>query len=151
MNDLLYPLIGLITVFIIIIIVRKVLEKTMPIVKSWCAICLANTFTWIALFIMYQFGFYTNLTLIALMMGLTILGLYYTIEKVVSKSLLLFRLPFLLTIIAMGHTILAKSVDFQATLLVGGVWIIFTLLYAYRQSPLLQTTITKLVECCKKW
>ena len=151
MNDLLYPFIGLITVFIIIIIVRKVLEKTNPTVKSWCAICLANTFTWLTLLVMYQYSLYTNLTLIALMMGLTTLGLYYTIEKVVSRPLLLFRLPFLLTLIAMGHTILAKSVDFQATLLVGAVWIIFTLLYAYRQSPLLQTTITKLVECCKKW
>ena len=151
MNDLLYPFIGLITVFIIIIIVKKVLEKTNPTVKSWCAICLANTFTWLALFIMYQYGLYTNLTLIALMMGLTILGLYYTIEKVISNSLLLFRLPFLITLIAMGHTILTKSIDFQATLLIGGMWIIFTLLYAYRQSPWLQTTITKLVECCKKW
>ncbi len=148
MGELFFSLLELVGVFIVVLIGKKIVpERT----KEWCAICIANTITWLTLLLLYQFNMYTNIILIALMMGLTLLGLYYTFEKMVSAPLLVLRLPLLLILIFGGYSILTKTVDFQGLLLVAGIWVIFLILYAYRQNPSFKTTITHLVECCKKW
>jgi cbb3-type cytochrome oxidase subunit 1 len=63
-----------------------------------CAICLAVSLTWAGLLAAYHMGWFGNGLLLGLLMGQSITGIYYLLEKHASEPLLLFRLPLLLSL-----------------------------------------------------
>ena len=82
--------------FFLLLIIKSFIKKT---TEKICAICLAFAITWIVIWILRWKGYFPDGTFIGILMGMTILGIFYTLEKSVKKELTLFRLPFLLTLV----------------------------------------------------
>lgn len=134
--------------FILNLIVKKI--------GGWkfCALCAGVTMTWLILFVFLRIGKFDDATIISLLIGGSIVGIYYLAEKHTREELHLFRLPFFLTLIAVGYELIAwknPTELFSALLLLLILWIISTFFYLFRNKPALRATIDKLLECCKNW
>lgn len=143
-----YILYGVIGLFVLILIVKAFLGK---IGEKICAICLSFSLTWILLLIMYYLGKFENLLLIGLMVGLTILGLFYTWERKVKKQTTIFRLPLLLTLVLAGYYLLTFENLIKEAGLLAILWVLFVIFYFYRNNRKIKGFVDKVVECCKKW
>ena len=139
---------GIIGLFVLILIVKAFLGKKG---EKICAICSAFTLTWILLLVLYYLGIYDNLLLIGLLMGLTILGIYYTWERNVKKDKTIFRLPVLLTLVLTGYYILTLENIIKELIILVVLWVLFLGIYRYRNNIKTKSFIDKIVECCKKW
>ena len=149
MTDIFYILLGMIALFFIFL-VTKGLFKSLK--ENFCAICAAISLTWISLLVLDWIGIFENKVIIALLMGQSILGIYYILEGKVKEELKIFRLPFLLTLIVIGYSLLIISDDLvKDAVLLLLIWLIFILLYFYRNNRKMKHWITKIIECCKKW
>ncbi len=120
--------------------------------RKFCALCAAVMLSWLILLLLYWRDVFAGQLLIALLMGGSIVGIYYVLEKKVTERLTLFRLPFLLTLIITGFSLLkGLSGIITGISFVIMVWIVFISIYIFRQNPRLQKITKKIMECCKKW
>ena len=136
--------------FFVILLVKGVLKKTFK--KDFCAICAAVSLTWISLLVLYWLKLFDNKVILALLMGESIVGIFYLVEAKVRKELTLFRLPFLLTLVVVGYSLIEVPNDLVkiiVSLII--LWVIFTLAYFYRNNSKTSSLINKIVECCKRW
>lgn len=147
--NLLYILWTIVILFIVIIAIKSILKN--KINSNLCAICLAFSLTWIYSLILYYLDMFDNILVIGLMMGMTILGIFYTVERNVKKELTLFRLPFLLSLFLAGYYLLTFDNLFNEILILVLIWIIFGILYIYRNNKSFRQITNKIIECCKKW
>lgn len=141
---------SMIGLFVIILVLKQLTKELIN--KEFCVLCATISLTWISLLILHWNGLFDNPSLIALLMGGSIVGIYYLVERRVKKELLLFRLPFFLTQIFVGYLLLKPSLDlWKSALLLLLLWSLFTISYISRNSPLFQKKVKQLIECCKRW
>ena len=78
-----------------------------------CAICASISSTWISMLaLLYVYGpLVVDRTTIALFMGMSILAVYYLVEKKYAAEYGLFRLPFLLTLTYVGFLLLSPVTE----------------------------------------
>ena len=146
MEPLTIILIGITILFFLLLAIKKAFN-----IKPLCPICLSVTLTWMALLILYFTKTWVlDKTIIAIMMGMTSLGIYYKLENKVQEKLTLFRLPFILTAIFITYSVLQGFK--QSTLIfILIIWLLFTLLYFLRNIKSFKSLSSKIIECCKKW
>ncbi|MFH1325369.1 MAG: hypothetical protein ABIH49_01190 [archaeon] len=113
---------------------------------KFCVICASVSLTWIVLLILYFLGIFTDKIIIAILMGMSALGLFY----LVYDKLSVFKLPFILTLIALIYFILEKF-ELNTVYFLAILWFFFTLIYFFKSNKNLQVFANKLVECCRKW
>lgn len=142
-------LFGIIVLFFLILVVRIFLPRKVK--GKICSICLASSLTWISLLVLYYLGKFDDVLIIALLMGMTLLGVFYIWERNVKKSLTFFRLPFLLSLIIAGYYVLTLKNVFREIVLLIVLWLIFGVIYFYRANLGFKKFVDKVVECCKKW
>lgn len=118
---------------------------------GWCVVCLAVSSTWLGLFVAYRAGWFTDPLLLALLMGMSVTGLYYWLEKQTPKMLLLFRLPALLTLAYLFYSALTWRVQVPAGLFLVGLWVIFGTIYSLRTASGIKHAVKKLIDCCSNW
>ena len=137
-----------ISVLFFILLGIKVLTKS-----QLCSICLSVSLTWILLLILYWRGTFQDTILLALLMGQSILGIYYLIESKVKKNLLLFRLPFLLTLTFIFYSLLIKSISqfSEAIIFLVSIWLGFFIIYIFKTDLRLQKLMKQIIDCCKRW
>src|SRR3989338_1960123 len=146
MEELLLVLMMIACIFILLLFLQKLWNI------KFCALCGAVAVSWVTLLLLYRAGIFSNRFLIALLVGQTIVGIYYVVEKKISKQLTLFRLPFLLTLIVLGFSLLEFNVNtISSILFVAIIWILFIFIYFFRQHRKLKNITKKMIECCKKW
>lgn len=146
----LFPILGSIAVlFVVLLIFKDVIMKNK---LKFCVICVAVSLTWITLLVLFFLKKFTNTTLIAILMGQSILGIYYLLEKRVKEDLKLFRLPFLLSAIVVGYSFFDIADDI-AKIVISLVilWAFFIFLYLYRSKPRVNKFVKKIIACCKDW
>ena len=115
-----------------------------------CAICAAVSATWLSLLGLYLLGKFEDKIIIAILAGQSVVGIYYFLEKKVSEKLLVFRLPFLLTLTAVIYLIFSGiKYVIGLTLLLIFIWIVMAFLFIYSSNPKLNALVNKIVECCK--
>ena len=120
--------------------------------KEYCVICTSFSLTWIFLIFLYWFGYFDDLILLAILIGMTILGIYYTLEEKVGKPLLVFRLPFLLSLVTLFYSLLSFSYSlFPVFLLLAILWAMFVIVFFYQNNMALKDFTHRLIECCKRW
>ena len=102
------------------------------------------------LLVLFWNGYFQDKVLLGLLIGQSLIGIYYLLEQKVPKRITLFRLPFLLSMILAAYTLLEHFV-LLAAFFVGALWFIFGLIYIFRIHPSLSAWATKIIECCKKW
>jgi len=139
MEPLLLSLTGITILFFLFLIMRNLSKKI-------CAICLAVSLSWIILLTFYFWGYFLDKTIIAILMGMSVLGLFYMFYEELS----VFKLPFILTLIFIIYSVL-ESFSINSLYLLIILWIFFFIVYIFRKNPSLKYGINKLIECCKKW
>jgi hypothetical protein len=142
-------LLGIIILFFVVLITKQFFSKALK--EKTCAICVAVAITWVFLLVLFYLDKFENTLIIALLMGMTLLGIFYIFERNVKKELTLFRLPFLLTLIVVGYFLLTFENLIKELVLLAVIWFVFLLIYGYRNSACLKKFVDKIVECCKKW
>jgi hypothetical protein len=123
-------------------------------VTQWkfCVICVSVGITWMALLVLYWLGLFNQPVIIAVLMGQTIVGLYYFLENKTEEGLHIFRLPLLLTLTLAALAALGVTTGLLHGLsLVALLWIALSLLYFYRQSPKTKIVVDRIIACCKDW
>lgn len=137
----------LITGLFCILLISKRFSKRL----NYCAICVAVTLTWILLLVASWFHIFESRAIIAILMGQTIVGVYYLFEKKVSAELLIFRLPVLATATYALYSLLTLTFYIDASLVLVILWIITGTLYTYRANPIIKDKVKALIECCGSW
>ncbi|MEM4295962.1 MAG: hypothetical protein QXS91_04125 [Candidatus Anstonellales archaeon] len=152
--NLFYITLAITLLFFVLLIVKAVINKFKKF--DFCVICASVSLTWLFLLVLFYLGLYGNIVLIALLMGGSVVGLFYFIERKIAKTknkeLTLFRLPFLLTLIFIAYTLLFYSYfDIRVVYLLALLWLLFFFIFLYRKNPKLKKIINKIIECCKRW
>lgn len=148
-NSLFFALSMITVLFFLLLLIKSILGKKLK--ENFCVLCLSVSLSWIFLLILYFFDLFNNILIIALLMGLTILGIYYRIENKIKNELKLFRLPFLLSLIFIAYSLLSKTIEIKNILLLSILWIFFLFVYSYRKNKKINFLMNKILECCKKW
>jgi len=145
MESLFYAIIGIIGLFFILLILKNILNF-----KKLCVLCVSVSLTWIVLLILFLTNIFTDKIIIAILMGHTSLGIFYLWEKNVREKFKIFRLPLLLTFIFIIYAVL-ENFEFNSLLLILGLWIVFSLIYLFRNNKKFSKVAKKLIECCRNW
>lgn len=125
-------------------------------IKKWlpftvCVICLSISLTWVTLLTLYHTSIIDSPVLVAMLMGQSVLGIYYLVEKRVPEHLTIFRLPFLLTLTLIAYTSISLDLSLATIALVIALWGGIMFLYIYRQRPQVNSFVKKMIDCCSKW
>ncbi len=130
---------------------------TLLLIKSitgwkFCVICTSVGITWIGLLLAYWLGRFEQPLIIAVLMGQSIVGAYYFLERKIDEYWHVFRLPFLLTATLAALVMLGMHVDVPAALsLLGILWVALSLLLLYRQNPKTKAVVDRIIACCRDW
>ncbi len=148
MIDLFIIFAGIVVLFLVLLILKSIFLKKFDV----CTLCVTVSLSWIILLVLNHLGQFDDKVIIALLMGGSLVGIFYLVERKIKEEMTLFRLPFFSTLVLIGYSLL----DFSAELLsVGfflvGLWFVFWILYIYRTNSLFKTKVQKMVECCKRW
>lgn len=147
MDNLLLVLITLTATFFILLGLKELFKQIIK--REFCVICVAVFFTWIILLALYKSGLFNDIIIISLLVGETVLGIFYLLESKVNDNLKIFRLPALLTLISASYFLLAKNNILNSFIFLSILWIVFIFLYFYRNNSKIKSIIERLIECCK--
>jgi len=142
---------------VLVLLVIAVLFIALLVVKSmtgwkFCVICTSVSLTWIALLVLYWLGLFDQPVIAAVLMGQSVTGLYFLLEKKTSEELHVFRLPLLLTLTLAAFVVLGVSTDLVYGLsLLAVLWVVLSLLYLYRENPKTRIAVDRIIACCRDW
>jgi hypothetical protein len=142
---------------VLVLLVIAILFIALLVVKSiagwkFCVICTSVSVTWIALLVLYRLGLFDQPLIVAVLMGQSIMGLYYLLEKKTNEELHIFRLPLLLTLTLAAFMLLGVSADLVYGLsLLAVLWFVLSLLYLYRENPKTRIVVDRIIACCRDW
>lgn len=131
-----------IVAFFVILLIKSLIKK------EFCAICVAVSLTWIFLLILNKLSLFDNKIVIAVLMGQSVLGIFYLAEKKAQNNLKFFRLPFLLTLTFVAYSVIGEFVFSVAKLLLG-LWLFFLAIFLYRNNAKVNVFVEKIIACCK--
>lgn len=147
MENITLILIGISALFFILLLVKEIFNKRK---KKFCAICTAVSLTWIILLVLYFLDIFNDKIILALLIGHTSLGIFYLVENKVKEKFKLFRLPFLLTLIILFYYLIQGFI-FESLLFIIILWVLFILIYSFKNNKGLNLFAKKIIECCKRW
>lgn len=120
--------------------------------KRFCVVCASVGLTWLTFLVLYRLGYFQDEVLLALLMGQSILGLYYLAERNVGEKLHLFRLPFLLSLTLIAHVAISPSWQvLQVIWLLLVLWVAFVGVYVSRKVPGVRQFVENVIKCCRDW
>lgn len=142
--------IAIIAGFFVLLIVKKILDGK-KFAKKVCALCGAVTMVWITLLLLLWTGIYTNKTMVALLMGGSVVGILYSAEQHLKERLKLFRLPFYLSLLLVSYVAINGALDLPSFGIIVFVWIVFILLYIYQRDARFKGIVDRIIACCRDW
>lgn len=152
MKDPLFLIFGAISLIFIFLLMVKALGKW-----KFCVLCGSIGLSWLALLIVYWLNIFHNPLIIALLVGNSVVGIYYLVERKIAEKFHLFRLPFFLTLLFVGYWLISWPSIFAvdqllptgALLLV--LWLIFCWVFLSRHNAKLKSFVSQIINCCKNW
>lgn len=148
MSGVFYIFSAITAVFFVLLIAKELFAKKTRL----CLVCVSVSLTWIALLALYKKGIFDDVVILSLLMGQSIVGIFYLMEKRVKEELHIFKVPFLLTLTFAFYSAIAFPDDFLRVLsLLAGLWLVLGVLFFYRSNRKAGAFIKKLIECCKRW
>lgn len=145
LSEIVWVFLGIIGVF------YAVLASKSAIKLSICSICAAVNLTWLTLLALRTLGWFEDDVLLALLMGMSVVGGYYWWERRAKPQQLIFRLPVLLSLAFLAWSVISMQLDLALSVVTALVWLAHGLLYVYRNNPWLKPRIDKIIACCSKW
>ena len=149
MDPLTLAYLSIILLFTLAITLKEGLSRKLQ--KHFCALCIAVSTTWIILLILLAYGLFEDRTIIAILMGQTTLGIFYLAEHYAPPTLLLFRLPFLLTLTLLAYSLLTPLSGLGTVQLLLGLWGTLILITLCKNNAYTHAFIKRILECCKRW
>lgn len=151
----LFLVVATISLLFVVLLAVKEIART-RIKKEFCVICAAVSLTWIGLLAANLLGIFEDKTLIALLMGQSVVGIFYLVESKAAKNLKLFRLPFLLTLTTIAYIALqvpqgSMSAILSVIFLLAALWTAFIFLYLYKNNKNVHSVVKRIVKCCRNW
>lgn len=147
---LLQILLGITSLFFLFLIAKSMLSNKFN--ENFCVICAAISISWIALLFLLKLSYFNDKTITALLMGQSILGVFYLVEKKAKEQYKIFRLPFLLTLTVLAYYILEPQQDIiDSIIFLSILWLIFVLVFVYRNNNKVNMLTKRLIECCRNW
>ncbi len=118
----------------------------------FCVLCASIAAVWIGLLALHRFGVTSDPVLLALLMGQSVTGLTYLLEKRVAEPWLVFRLPLVLTLTLAFYFAITLERALTAPLAaVAAVWVVALVLFANRHPGALGNLARQVVACCRDW
>lgn len=141
-------ILSIIILFIILLVLKRLLSI------KFCVICTSVSLTWMLLLVLYWLGKFPYPVLIAVLMGQSVVGVYYLLEKKLAEKYYVFRLPFLLTATVIVYLLL-KIANLQEMFLAVSIlfvlWLLTGLLYLYRHNRRVGKIFKQVIACCRDW
>lgn len=147
MSGVFYIFSAIIAVFFVLLIAKELFARKTRL----CLICASVSLTWITLLVLYKTGNFDNVVILSMLMGQSVVGIFYLLEKRTSEKFHLFKVPFLLTLTLAFYSLIVFPDDFRVFVLLAAFWIVLTVLFLYRNNNKVGVIIKKLIECCKRW
>lgn len=116
-----------------------------------CALCGAVFSTWIVLLVMFYVGIFNNPVLLGILMGGSVVGTMYLLERKFPERFQIFKLPFFLTLVSLTYSVLVRSFAFEAVTISVLLWVLIGVIHASRNTATLKALRKKIIECCKNW
>ncbi|MEP7204828.1 MAG: hypothetical protein ABI716_01385 [Candidatus Saccharibacteria bacterium] len=115
-----------------------------------CALCASIFLTWVGLLLMYKIGYFNDATLLGLLMGQSITGIYYAVSRRVAPVLRIFTLPFILTLTFGAYLLIVGMSSILPPLFtLLAVWVLAYVVFAYRNDPGKKTIVDAVINCCE--
>lgn len=144
-SDAAWIFLGISLVFYAVLALKPVLKL------SVCSICAAVSLSWVTLLALRAFDWYSNDVLLALLIGMSVVGGYYLWERHAKSDQLIFRLPVMLSLAYFAWSAVTLQLDPALFALIATVWLLHGLLYVYRNSPSIKPRVDKIIACCSNW
>jgi len=115
-----------------------------------CPLCAGVFITWTALLVMSWLGYAVDRTIVAVLVGESVVGLYHLAEKKFKEEWGVFRLPFLLSLTLAAIFLLdAERRPLSAIVFLAILWLLLALVHAWRNYPAGRGLVKKLIACCR--
>ena len=144
MNSTLVALVGITGLFVLFLAARRITGM------KFCALCASVSSTWFMLLVLRWVGYTVDLVLIGVLIGESVVGVYYLWEKRVAERFHIFRLPVLLSLTLVAYLLLGR-IDWYGVVLVLVVLGLSALVYALREHPRVRRIAEQIIVCCKGW
>lgn len=119
---------------------------------KFCVACVATGSTWMALLIIRAAGVSFDPLFIGILMGESIVGLYYLLEKRLDERWHIFRWPYLITTATAAYLTLGSRDSMMPTVaFIVLMWLAFGAVYAARHTPAAKKIADRLIACCRDW
>lgn len=119
---------------------------------KFCAVCVTVSSTWLALLGMRLLGIAINPMLIGVLMGESIIGLYYLLERHTPPAWQIFRWPYIITMTTIVYLIIGvRSGLWAAVALLIAIWVIWGSIFVFREFPSIKKITQRLIACCRDW
>jgi hypothetical protein len=116
---------------------------------KFCVLCAGISLAWLGALGLYKINRFHNPTLLGLLVGQSITGLYYLAHKKLDKSLRIFSLPFVLTLTALSYFVLTSFSDVLPIFgLLAGLWLAAYLIFVYQLDSATGPVASKLIKSC---
>lgn len=139
---MLYVFLAITLIFIAALAARKITKIAI------CAICTGVAVTWIGLLALYKTGRFHDPVLLSLLMGQSVTGVFYWVQRRTPAILNIFALPFLLTLTTIFYWLVKNDLVISALGLVALIWLAAWFIFAYRNDPARQSVAKAAVDCC---
>ena len=115
----------------------------------FCVLCVSIALTWIVLLILFKSGRFHDQVLLSLLMGQSIVGIFYLIQGRVPKALRVFTLPFFLSLTAVFYILITADIILPVFVLLTILWVLAWLIFASRNDPGKRPLTKAIMECCE--
>lgn len=120
--------------------------------REFCVLCASVSVTWLLLLALYALGYISEVIFIAVLVGESVTGVFYLVERRVKKRMKLFRLPFLLTLTLGAFALFVPVRElWSAILFLVAVWVVLLVVYVLRNKRVVGNMVKKIIACCKNW
>lgn len=143
MNDFALILFALIGLFSLLLLLKHFSRI------KFCVLCVSVSLTWLTLLLLYKLDVFENGILLALLMGQSITGLYYLFEKKAQEKWHLFKFPLNLSLLMIFYLAITGQFLIESFSIIVALWILFILLFVYRENDRVQKVAAKIVACCR--
>lgn len=148
MSGVFYVFSGIVAVFFVLLAAKELFARKTRL----CLVCASVSLAWLSLFVLYRKGVFDDAVLLGLLMGQSVTGIFYLVERKVKEELRLFRVPFLLTLTLAFYSLIVFPEDFiRVAALLGALWAALLLLFLFRKNSSINSLVKRILECCKRW
>ena len=131
--------------FVLLLLAKKVTGI------RFCVLCVSVALTWVGIFILVKINHVHDLTLLALLLGESVTGIFYFTQSWVAKDLRIFSLPFFLTLTTLAYYLVNPINRILPILvLLFGLWLAAWLVFIYRNDPGKKPLAESVLDCCNE-